>query len=552
MRLYRKYSRHRGRALWAQIMECAPCWVSALVASSKYAEGVRLRELLAIPELRLGLLTPDDHADPELTGVIVTDLPDPGRYLSGGELVLTGLMWRQEPADSERFADALVRAGVAALGAGAARLGTVPGDLVAACRARGLPLFEVPVEVSFGSIIEIVGAPLARIRAGELRGALGRRRRIVAAVAEGADLEELCRLIAGELGVTAAVISSAGSVIAGRLGAATAVRLAREFLTAVRLPAVVDLKAGDVPEEEAGPYTLLAVDRSPRVAGWALVCRGELDPEIGFELASCVAMERTRLEEGRRVERRLAEQLIAFALGDADPSELAARLRTCGIEATERYAVVTATVTTGPNGASGQDAAALGGRVLEELLDREVVTAVSPDGAVALVPLRAVDVDTLAARLRERAGLLGRGLPGTRISIGISGALRGAAAIRGGVEEAGHARRMADGRGGGVVTSDQIYTHALLLATVPGEIRRSFAARLLGPLYEYDRRHGAELVRTLAVYLECAGSWNLCAERLHVHVNTVRYRIRRVEQLTGKDLSSMSDRVDLYLALRAA
>lgn len=148
MRLYRKYSRHRGRALWAQIMECAPCWVSALVASSKYAEGVRLRELLAIPELRLGLLTPDDHADPELTGVIVTDLPDPGRYLSGGELVLTGLMWRQEPADSERFADALVRAGVAALGAGAARLGTVPGDLVAACRARGLPLFEVPVEVS--------------------------------------------------------------------------------------------------------------------------------------------------------------------------------------------------------------------------------------------------------------------------------------------------------------------------------------------------------------------------------------------------------------------
>src|SRR5690606_14709816 len=174
MRLYRKYSRHRGRALWAQIMECAPCRVSALVASSKYAEGVRLRERLAIPELRLGLLTPDDHADPELTGVIVTDLPDPGRYLSGGELVLTGLMWRQEPADSERFADALVRAGVAALGAGAARLGTVPGDLVAACRARGLPLFEVPVEVSFGSIIEIVGAPLARIRAGELRGALGR------------------------------------------------------------------------------------------------------------------------------------------------------------------------------------------------------------------------------------------------------------------------------------------------------------------------------------------------------------------------------------------
>ncbi|MEU0571354.1 helix-turn-helix domain-containing protein, partial [Nonomuraea sp. NPDC005983] len=128
----------------------------------------------------------------------------------------------------------------------------------------------------------------------------------------------------------------------------------------------------------------------------------------------------------------------------------------------------------------------------------------------------------------------------------------GAAALRGGVEEAGHARRLADARGGAVVTSDEIYTHALLLATVPGDIRRSFTDRLLTPLLDYDRRHQSDLVLTLGTFLDCAGSWNACAERLHVHVNTVRYRIRRVEELTGRNLSGMADRVDFFLALRGA
>ncbi|MBX6383450.1 MAG: PucR family transcriptional regulator ligand-binding domain-containing protein [Microbispora sp.] len=504
-----------------------------------------LHDLLAVPELRLTLLTGDERLDREIKGVLITDLPDPRRYLSGGELVLTGLMWRQSPDDSARFVDALAEAGVTALGAGDARLGLVPDDLVEACRARGLPLVEVPVEVSFGAVADLVGRHVAAAQVGDLRGALGRHRRIVAAVAEGAGLGELFALVRAELGVTAAVVSACGAVVAGDLPEEQAVRLARDYLAAVRLPVVVN---------RGGPFTLFAVDRSHRAAGWALVCRGEVDVEIGYELAACVAMERTRAEEGRRVERRLAEQLIALACAGGDLAELSARLRTCGIDPAEPYAVVTATVRR-RGAADGPDPAVLGGRVLEELLDRGVVAAAGADASVALVPLRGGtypgDCDQLAARLRARTAVLAAGLPAITVSAGLSGALTGPQAIRGGVEEAGHARRMAEARGGGVVTSDEIYTHALLLATVPGDVRSSFAERLLGPLFDYDRRHGAELVRTLGAFLDCTGSWNACAERLHVHVNTVRYRIRRVEELTGKDLSSMADRVDFFLALRA-
>ncbi|HEX4814696.1 MAG TPA: PucR family transcriptional regulator ligand-binding domain-containing protein, partial [Nonomuraea sp.] len=81
---------------------------------------MRISDLLAIDELRLRLLTGDPER--EFATVHITDLPEPGRYLSGGELVLTGLMWRHAPDDSATFVTALAAAGVAALGAGAARL----------------------------------------------------------------------------------------------------------------------------------------------------------------------------------------------------------------------------------------------------------------------------------------------------------------------------------------------------------------------------------------------------------------------------------------------
>src|SRR5690348_6833454 len=94
-------------------------------------------------------------------------------------------------------------------------------------------------------------------------------------------------------------------------------------------------------------------------------------------------------------------------------------------------------------------------------------------------------------------------------------------------------------------------TYALLLAAVPERTRWSFRERMLGPLEEYDSSRQAELLHTLEVFLACSGSWSRSATRLHVHVNTLRYRIRRIEDLTGRDLGTLEDRVDFFLALRA-
>jgi DNA-binding PucR family transcriptional regulator len=117
------------------------------------------------------------------------------------------------------------------------------------------------------------------------------------------------------------------------------------------------------------------------------------------------------------------------------------------------------------------------------------------------------------------------------------------------------ARAGAGARGGpaaGAGTGPEPPLHELLLASVPTPVLRSFRDRLLGPLREYDDMHNADLVTTLRLFLACDGSWSACASRMYVHVNTVRYRISRVEALTGRDLSALADRVDFFLALRGA
>ena len=125
--------------------------------------------------------------------------------------------------------------------------------------------------------------------------------------------------------------------------------------------------------------------------------------------------------------------------------------------------------------------------------------------------------------------------------------------MSGALDEAWHAVRLAELRDApvSVVTSEDVTSHVLLLGTVPDDVRRVFATRVVGPVVTYDAEHGSDLIHTLDAFLRVDGSWSRCAEAMQLHVNTVRYRISRVEELTGRDLNRLEDRVDMLLALRS-
>jgi DNA-binding PucR family transcriptional regulator len=79
---------------------------------------------------------------------------------------------------------------------------------------------------------------------------------------------------------------------------------------------------------------------------------------------------------------------------------------------------------------------------------------------------------------------------------------------------------------------------------------RGFVQEWLGGLLDYDRIKNAELVKTLAHYLDCGGNYNLTAQSLQIHRSTLRYRLARIRDITGRDLQDVDARLNLHLATR--
>lgn len=565
-------------------------------------DEMRLRALLETDALGLRLLGGEDELDRSVRGVMTTDLRDPSRYLSGGELVLTGLAWRRGAADSEPFVRILAGSGVAGIAAGEAELGAVPGDLVEACARHRMPLFAVHETVAFATITEHVVRQVSGERAGDLAAVVDRHRRLMTPGPAGGGPEAVLGLLGSDLDLRAWVLSPTGRQVAGS-GAAplpgpVGAALAGHHLVATRAgrrapyrTAVGGTTYSLFPIRNTGRGAVPASGdvRESVLSGWLLAVEADAGdwPAARLDLlhgvTQLIAVERDRRDAARAVRRRLAQEVLELVQAGAQPAEIAARLRVAapvllpGLGTAPRWQVVVARVEWG--GPAGDPATAdAGGAVAQALLEEilvdpavagadsadRIAVAHTGEEAVALVPLPAGGVgagpadvegaslhaEVLLAAVREplSAGLAEDG----RLTLGVSAAVHSPEGLRGALEEARHARRVAAARPGRVCAAGhhELASHVLLLPFVPDDVRRAFTARLLDPLRDYDRRHRAELIPTLEAFLDCDGSWTRCASRLHLHVNTLRYRVGRIEQLTGRDLSRLEDKLDFFLALR--
>ncbi|MDN3021776.1 PucR family transcriptional regulator [Streptomyces sp. S.PB5] len=555
---------------------------------------MRLRALLDTDALGLRLLGGEDELDRTVRGVMTTDLRDPSRYLSGGELVLTGLAWRRDAGDSEPFVRILAQAGVAALAAGEAELGDIPDDLVLACARNRLPLFAVHESVAFATITEHVVRQVSGERAGDLAAVVDRHRRMMTSGPAGGGPDVVLDLLGSDLDLRAWVLSPTGRLIAGSkttgpaLPADVCAKLAAEHLAAARTgrrgPHRLTLGSTTYslfPVRSSGRSSQGSRDvRETVLSDWLLAVEADAGdwPEERLDLlqgvTQLISVERDRRDAARTVRRRLAQEVLELVQTGAAPAEIAARLRVAapvllpGLGAAPHWQVVVARVEW--DGADVEDGA-VAQSLLEEILVDPLATGPEPsdriavahtgDEAVALVPLPAVSAehdgseagilaDVLLESVRDplAAGLDDDG----RVTLGVSAAVHSAEGLRGALEEARHARRVAAARPGRVCAAghQELASHVLLLPFVPDDVRRAFTARLLDPLRDYDRRHRAELIPTLEAFLDCDGSWTRCATRLHLHVNTLRYRVGRIEQLTSRDLSRLEDKLDFFLALR--
>src|SRR5207248_1416520 len=100
------------------------------------------------------------------------------------------------------------------------------------------------------------------------------------------------------------------------------------------------------------------------------------------------------------------------------------------------------------------------------------------------------------------------------------------------------------------LTFDELGAYRLLASIGDSGALDSFFDEYLGPIEVYDARYNGELIETLEGFFAANGNHARAAETLHLHRNTLLYRLSRIETLTGRDLGDPETRLCLQLALK--
>ncbi|MEW2166979.1 PucR family transcriptional regulator [Streptomyces sp. NPDC007084] len=561
----------------------------------------------------------------EISGVTATDLEDPARFVRPGEVVLSGLVWwsREDGADrAERFVSALSTAGAAVLLAGEETHGSVPDDLVTACRRHGLPVAAVPAHIMFRAITDTVylqqWGELSRLQA--LPGAVrGRLNRLLAREAGPAAVLEAAFAHLG--GARASVLTAAGRTVAATGEAAPPPAREAAALVDGGSGVTVPVDSGTVSPYERWYLHLPEADDVPP----------KLLREVAEVLARC---QETMVRRGA-AEQRAADELgalLALPPGAEHPS-LQAALHACALDGEGPYRVIVAEAvplaSDAEGGARPVPAGLAEGALTEtaaHLAPRRAVVGRLPDGtAFAVLDEHTPDPVAETAAVRGRGAgpgkdaapaggpgraasgpgagagggsgcavpgpgagaagasartvaeasavpgprrpagpltpaapepsavwaLLSAGEPGVALHGGTSRA-DGAEGLNGALAQARYAlasARTTSPDASALTDAGSLTGLDTLLTGIPAEVRTAFSRSVLGPLFEAGNASFAALLETLEIFLACDGSWSRTAEALHLHVNTVHYRVQRVEYFTGRDLARLSDRLDLRAAL---
>lgn len=486
-----------------------------------------LRELLALPALRSRLVSGAAGLDRPVRWAHVCELPDPTEWLGEGDLLMsTGLGIPAAPSEQRRYVQRLMEAGLAGLMIGEDM--QAPADLAALCDAAerlGFPLVFTEYGVPFAAVTRAI-ADAGRSIERERHLALQR-------------IYETARLSLGGLGL-APLLARLEKDVAAALHLIDSRTLAPWDES---LPALAESARLAIRQTRAQGRTGLSpmLQRYPHpdgeMLGMALpsepdcllvVRAGELpDYALLHHLLAIVGieLERMHVESERRL--RLGSELLDDLLNGRAASHQAEQRLQALMPGLPLTALQLCIARMPLEDAPGRD----------DLLQRW--------GQRGLLRIQGHEIVLLqpAERIGELQAELGAELGASNP---VDRPERFADALREAHLALAHAGpRMP------LILYATLGPGAPWLPRSLDEAERT-ARQTLGPLLEQERAQGAPLLHSLQVFLEENRSWQAAAQRLYVHKQTLVYRMRRIEAITGRSLDSTEDVTVLWLALRAA
>ncbi|RDG32066.1 PucR family transcriptional regulator [Streptomyces corynorhini] len=547
-----------------------------------------LASLVQHPALNLTVRAGQDRLRTAVRWVHASELVDPVPYMEGGELLLitATTLDAEDPEAMRRYVRRLTGAGVAGLGfAVGVNYEDVPEALVTAAREAGLPLLGVPRRTPFLAISKAVSAAIAADQYRAVTAGFEVQRELTrAALAEGPTA--LLARLAAQVDGWAALYDASGAVVAAApdWAARRAARFGAEVRRLRERPApasaVVGADHASDPGQDTDADTATATATGPdattgtrtgtrtgacaedrvelqslgtgrRVRGALAVGTGAaLGTAERYAVHSAIALLTLTTERSRTLqaaEQRLGAAVLRMLLAGQPDHARAVAGDLYGELLDAPFRLLIAEATTGPAAAPGTPEHPL--HVLAEELEAaaaragEPVLAV-PDGDGRLAVL-AADGGAVVAACQAYAP---RESDETGVVFGLS-ATTGPIATAGAYKQAEQALSVARRRGRALVEHEELATGSLLPLLADDAVR-AFADGMLRALREHDAKGRGDLVASLRAWLSHHGQWDAAAADLGVHRHTLRYRMRRVEEILGRSLDDADVRMELWLALK--
>lgn len=503
--------------------------------------ALTVRDILAVPGLALRLAAGAAGVDRPVRWVHISELEDPTPWLKGGELLLTtGGGLGATPAQQRAYVQRLTDAGLAGLGVGLGfSVDRLPRSLVTAAERAGFPLFEVPYPVPFIAITEAVFTRLLSEQYDLLQRAVDAEHVLTRAVMEGGGVETVAASLAEVTGTWVLLLDLHGMPLAAT--PATARQRTARIWEELRVSRPEGVGFSLTLVDHGQSIWIQPVGAQGRVEAFLAVGKAEplsqVDRIVAGHALSLFAIELAKSRAVAEAERRLQGDFFdALSAGSLSAQEATRGLGRFGF-AKERRMVVLALEGERP------DDLAYAAEVLLSRAGAPYLVSRTDGGVLLLLeedPGR--DVRHLRKAIAERVGdpvRLGAGGPVGPEDVGRS------------LREARYALQVCRLEGWDSAGFEDLGTYRLLLSMADPDALRAFADALLGPLDAYDRDHHGELQASLRGFLQHNARWETAAAELYVHRHTLRYRMRKVEELTGRDLGSSFDRMEFWLALRA-
>src|SRR6267378_3989467 len=547
--------------------------------------ALTVREAMALGGLRRGeVLAGASGLDRTITWVKVLESPDTISWLAEGELLLTvAFAIKDDQAAQRDLMRNLARVGSAGLVIKPERyLPQIPEDMLGQADEYKIPLIRIPPDVSY---LEIMNPQNS-----QLRRSIEIHRQFTDLALDGQGLDAIVKTL-GELVESSISLEDANfHLLASHVVPGVTDKHRQQTLAhhgtplKVRQAAAIknmlqEVVRGRAPRK-VPPFPELGLT-APRIITPVLAGRENLGllsiidhPQHLEDLAmmaiehaaTVIALEMTKQREVAEAEDRvrgeLVDDLLNGTFGDQANVQRRARHLHYDLSVPHRLLVVDVD----HFGRFIRERRYEEGRVIalkHQLFQvvtgavrrqhpRHLVSAHS-DSVIVLVPQPAdtkdPDAEALAARIREAVGESELGIT---VSVSIGRLCVKPDDFKPAFVEAQRALDLMVrfGKREQVINYERLGVYRLLAQVEDRAGLDAFAGRMLAPLVDYDRARGTPLLKTLEVYLQRHGNLRQSSRELHIHLNTLHYRLRRISEVTGVDLKDADARLDLLLALR--